>query len=126
VTFTNLDNTFFAPFQISSQPLSQFVFPLAIQDGTYETAVALLNTNSLAAHVRIELWGQDGSMQRSATVTLNPGTRTALYLPDYFPGLTSVPTGNIRIHSDQPLYGISLMHDRAVNFLLAVPAVPLP
>jgi len=126
ITFTNSNSTLFSSLELSGSPLNHFVFPIAAEDGTYQTAIALLNTNSSPANVTLELWGPGGSLDRSTTVRLAPGTRTAMYLSDYFPNLPSYLVANIRVRSDQPIHSFSLMNDRALHFVAAIPAVPFP
>ena len=126
ITFTNSNSTLFASLELSGSPLNHFVFPIAAEDSTYQTGIALLNTNSSPANVAVELWGPGGTIGRSTAVTLAPGTRTAMYLNDYFPNLAPYLVANIRIRSDQPIHSFSLMHDRALHFVAAIPAVPFP
>jgi hypothetical protein len=126
VSFTNLSKTFLATFELSSRPMKDLLFPLAPEDGVYQTAVAMLNLSGQTANVRLELWGPEGAIVRAVTATLSSGSRTALYLSDYFPGLSPQLMGNIRVHSDQPLHSFSLVHDRMLNFMTAVPPTPIP
>jgi hypothetical protein len=126
ISFTDSDGTFLTSFELSGTPLTHFVFPMAAEDSTYQTGIAILNSNDQSATVTMELWKPEGVLERSATLKLSPGTRTALYLSDYFPGLTPRLVGNIRIRSDQPVHSFSLMNDRSFHFLSAVPAIPFP
>jgi hypothetical protein len=126
ISFTNSDGTFLTSFELSGTPLTHFVFPMSAEDSTYQTGIAILNSNDQPAAVTMELWQPEGRLERSAILELSPGTRTALYLSDYFPGLTPHLVGNIRIHSDQPLHSFSLINDRSFHFLSAVPAIPFP
>jgi len=34
--------------------------------------------------------------------------------------------GNVRVRSDRPVHGLSLINDRELHFLAAVPAIPFP
>ncbi len=126
VTFTNTDSTLFSSLELSGSPLNDFVFPIAAEDGTYQTGVALLNTNSLPANVTLELWGPGGTLDRSTTVKVAAGTRIAQYLGDFFPNLAPYLVANIRVHSDQPIYGFALMNDRVLHFVAAIPPVAFP
>ncbi len=126
VSFIDSGGTFLTSFELSGTPLSRFVLPMAPEDGTYQTGIAMLNSNDQAATVTMELWGLQGTLDSTRTLTLPSGARTALYLVDYFPGMASRLVGNIRIHSDQPLHCISLVNDRQLHFLAAAPAIPFP
>ncbi len=112
--------------QLSGTPMERFVFPVAAQDGSYRTGIALLNSGDSPANVTIELWGPGGTLDRSTTQTLAPRTNSAVYLMDYFPGLEDRLVGNIRIRSDIPLHGFAILHDRDLNFMTAIPPMPLP
>ncbi len=126
ISFSNSDSTFLAAFELSGVPLSYFLFPMAAEDGVYQTAIALLNSGDQPSNVHLELWGPEGTIDRNTSLTLPAGTRTALYLSDYFPGLEPRLVGNIRIRSDQPLHSFSILTDRNENFICAVPPIPLP
>ncbi|MFH1574034.1 MAG: DUF5719 family protein, partial [Acidobacteriota bacterium] len=126
ISFVNPERTFLTSFELSGTPLSHFVLPLAAEDGTYQTGIAILNSNDQAATVTMELWGPQGTLDNSRVITVPPGTRTALYLSDYFQGMAPHLVGNIRIHSDQPLHCLSLVHDRQLRFLAAAPPIPFP
>jgi WD40 repeat protein len=126
VSITNYDETFKATFQLSSTPIDRFVFPVAAENVTYRTGIALLNTSDSTATVTVELWGSEGTLDGTIKQTLGPWAESARYLSDYFPGLTDRLTGNIRIKSDIPLHGFGFLHDQDLNFLAAVPAIPLP
>lgn len=105
---------------------NRFAFPLAAEDDTYQTGFALLNSNDDAAHVTLELWKPDGTLDRSTSFSLAGRARTALYLRDDFPGLEARTTGNVRVRSDRPLHALSLVNDRELHFVAAVPAIPYP
>ncbi len=126
ITFTDPDGLFTAAFEFSGVPSDHFLFPMAAEDAIYQTAIALLNSGNEQANVQLELWGEDGTLDRSSSITLAPGSRTALYLADYFPGLEPRLVGNIRIRSDRPLHGFSILNDRDLNFLCAIPPIPFP
>jgi hypothetical protein len=88
--------------------------------------VAILNPNGGPANVRLELWTPDGVLAQAATVNLAPNNRTALYLRDWFPGMAPMLFGNVRIHSNLPIFGIGQMNDRSLHFLSAVPMIAIP
>jgi N-acetylneuraminic acid mutarotase len=126
VSFNNSEDTYLTSFELSGIPLKQFVFPLTTEDGQYQTAIAILNANDVTATVKAELWNPDGSIDRTAVLTLQPHSRMAQYLSDLFPGMEARVAGNVRIGSDQPVHGVSLINDRELHFLAAVPAIPFP
>ena len=126
VSFNNTDDTYLTSFELSGNPLKQFVFPLTTEDSQYETAIAILNANDVTATVRVELWNPDGSIDHTAVLSLQPHSRIAQYLSDLFPGMQPRVAGNIRIGSDQPVHGVGLINDRELHFITAMPAMPYP
>jgi len=126
ITYNNSADTYLTSFELSGTPLTRFVFPLTTEDTEYQTAIAILNANDVTATVTAELWNPNGSIDRTAVLTLLPHTRTAQYLSDLFPGMQPRLSGNIRVRSDQPVHAIGLINDRDLNFIAAVPAIPYP
>jgi len=123
VSITDYDGTFLATLALSGTPLDRMVFPVAAENRTYQTGIALLNSNDASTTVTVELWGPGGTLDYSASQTLAPRTSSALYLTDYFPGLEDRMVGNIRIRSEHPLHAFALLHDRALNFMAAIPPI---
>ena len=126
ITFTNADGDFESSFQLQGSPMTDFVFPLAAQDYTFMTAFALLNAGDRNADIVLELWAPDGSLERTARLSLPAGARTARYLSEYFPNLGNRLLSNVRIHSSAPLFALGLMHDKDLRFMSALPAIPYP
>jgi WD40 repeat protein len=126
VSFNNSDDTFLTSYELSGTPLTYFVFPLTTEDEQYQTAIAILNANDVSTTVTLELWNPDGSIDHTAVLALQPHSRIAQYLSDLFPGMEPRVAGNVRIRSDQPVHGLSLINDRELHFLAAVPAIPFP
>ena len=125
ITFSDDDETFQTTFQLLAKPEKEFVFPVLAADETYMTGTALLNPGEATANVTLELWGPGGTLDRSTTFQLLPKAQSARYLTSYFPDLEPRLIGNIRIRADQPLFGISVINDANLDFISAVPAVPL-
>ena len=126
ITFTNADGGFLTSLQLQGTAMTDFLIPLASQAGTFQTAIALLNAGGENAAIDIELWGPDGTLDRIATLNLPPGSRTAQYLSQYFPGLGGLAGLNVRIHSKKPIFGFGLIHDTDLNFMTALPPIAYP
>jgi deoxycytidylate deaminase len=126
VTFTDTNSVTLTSLELSGAPLAHFLFPIIAQDNTYQTRVSILNPNATAATVTVELWGPGGTLDRSTNLKLSPGSLTSQYLSDYFPNLDPRLIGNVRIRSDQPVHSNCILGDRSLNFLTAVPPIPLP
>jgi len=129
ITFSNANGDFLTSFELQGRPLNDFIFPLVSQSDTYLSAIALLNqfhaSNETAA-ATVELWGQNGTLMRSTTITIASGSQMVFYLNQLFPNLGSVLVSNVRIHTDTPLFGFSLLMDNVLHFLSAVPPIPFP
>jgi N-acetylneuraminic acid mutarotase len=126
VSLTDSANSFLTSFEMSGVPLSNFVFPLVSEDSTYDTGVALLNTGDQSAHAVVELWGTAGTRDATASITIAPHTQISQTLGSLFPGMQPHTTANLRVHSDQPLYGNAYFYDRAMHFVSNVPQVSYP
>jgi DNA-binding beta-propeller fold protein YncE len=126
VTITTPDDVLLASFQLSGAPSRGLLFPGLAQNDQYQTGIALLNGDSALANVILEVWGPGGTLDRSTSFTLAPGQQHALYLDSYFPNLEPRLVGNVRVRSDRPLHGLAFINDRSLNFISALPAVPLP
>ncbi len=129
ITFSNANGDFLTSFELQGRPLNDFIFPLVSQSDTYLSAIALLNqfhaSNETAA-ATVELWGQNGTLMRSTTITIASGSQMVFYLNQLFSNLGSVLVSNVRIHTDTPLFGFSLLMDNVLHFLCAVPPIPFP
>ncbi len=125
VSFTNADDVFLTSFELQGTSLTDFLFPLAAQDGTYLTGLSFLNANAETAVISMELWLPDGTLYMSSAVSLSPGNRTARYLNQFFPNLGSLSVANVRIHADKPIFGFGLLHDSGAHFISALPAIPI-
>jgi hypothetical protein len=129
VTFSNANGNFLTTFELQGTPLYDFIFPLVSQTDTYLSGIALLNqfhaSNETAA-ATIELWSPTGALMRSTTKIIASGSQTVFYLNQLFPNLGSVLVSNVRVHTDTPLFGFSLLTDNDMHFISAVPPIPFP
>jgi N-acetylneuraminic acid mutarotase len=126
MTMVNSSNNYLTSFEFSGTPLTDFVFPLVAEDSTYDTGVTLLNADDQPAHAVVELWGPAGTKEATVSVTIAPHTQLARTLGGLFPGMQPHTTANVRVHSDQPLYGNAYFYDRAMHFVSTVPPVAYP
>jgi hypothetical protein len=126
VSLTNSDNTYLASYEMSGTPLRHFIFPFASQDSEFATEIGLLNSADQSANVQLELWGTGGTLDQSASITIAPYTRVLKNLELLFPGMQPHQSGNVRVKSDQPVYGVGSLSDKSFHFLAAVPPVVFP
>jgi hypothetical protein len=126
VSFTDANSDFLASFELSGAPMSQFLFPLVSEDSTFQTEIALLNGGTQTANVQLQLWSLAGTMDQSVSMTVAPNTRVDGTLTQLFPGYQPHSSANVRVISDQPLFGLGAMSDVLFQFLAAVPPVLFP
>jgi hypothetical protein len=126
ISYTDANSVTFTSMELSGTPLTHFFFPIIAQDSTYQTRISLLNTGLVAATATVELWGPGGTLDRTTSVKLAPGTLTTQYLNDYFPNLEPRLVGNVRVRSDQPIHSSATLNDRSGNFITGVPPMPFP
>lgn len=86
------------------------------------TGIALLNTNSVAANVRIYALTPAGALIGSTTTSLPPSTNTARLLRDLIPQTQTRTTdgGYVFVQSDVPILGIELFFSRNLQVLANV------
>jgi N-acetylneuraminic acid mutarotase len=126
VSFTNSENGFLASYEMPGIPLSRFILPLVSQDSQFATGIGLLNGTDRTANIQLELWGAGGTLDQSASIALPPYTRISKFLDQIFPGMQPHHAGNVRIKSDQPVFGFGALFDTPFHFLAAVPATTYP
>jgi hypothetical protein len=126
VTFTNAEGRFLTTFELSPTARSDFLFPVVAEDAVYQTGVALMNPGVEPALVTVELWGEHGTRDKTTTIDLGAEEQTAVYLTSLFPDIGTRLTGHFRVHSTRPLHSFSLINDRSLTFITAIPPLPLP
>ncbi len=126
ISFTNSTDTFLASFELSGTPINNFLFPLIAEDSDYSTGIALLNSGDTSANVQLELWGPSGTLDSTASVVLAPHTQRAQPLSELFPGMRDHHSGNVRVHSDQPVHASAALYSRDLHFISSITAVPYP
>ena len=126
ISYSDVNSVTFTSLELSGAPLTHFFFPIIAEDSTYQTRISLLNAGSKTATAIVELWGPGGTLDRTTTVTLAPGSLTTQFLSGYFPNLDPRLIGNVRVRSDQPIHGSATLSDRSNNFITAVPAMVFP
>jgi hypothetical protein len=125
-SITNSDNSYLASFEMSGIPMDHFIFPLVSQDSQFSTGIGLLNASDRPANIQLELWGMGGTLDQSVSMTIAPHTRISEILGQIFPGMQPRRAGNVRIKSDQPVYGMGALFDATLHFLAAAPPVAYP
>jgi hypothetical protein len=94
-------------------PSQEFLMSLLPFDDFSTIALALANGNmgdsGQTANVSLKLFNDSGANVTTATLTLEPGSHIPRFLSEFFPGVTTVTRGQIRISSNVPILGTALM-----------------
>jgi len=109
------------------------IFFSHIADGPpqWQTGIALLNLNGVAAHIEVYAMNPDGSLIGGASTidtarfTLEPGTKVAKVIDELIPQTQGVNAGFVFVTSDQPLVGLELFYTRDLKILSNVAAARL-
>ncbi len=113
-------------FELSTLPLSEFVFPLSSENDEFRTEIALLNSTGQSASVQIELWGMDGILDDSTAINLQANASVNGFLGDYFSATFDRLYGYVRIVSSQPVHAHSILWGLDEEFACGMPPIPIP
>jgi parallel beta-helix repeat protein len=106
----------------SATGYSDAYFPFVIENDAYYAGLALLNPNSEAASILLEVI-QDGKVTASTVLTLNAGEYRARFLD----GIFQQPIGrhgHIRMSATLPVFGLESLGSRGLDSLVNVAAQP--
>jgi len=126
VSFGIMGGNILSSFELSALPLGEFIIPLSSEDDDYRTEVMLLNSAAQSATVRIELWGEDGTIDNSIQLNLAPNASLDGFLSDYFQTPLNRLYGYVRVVSSQPLHAYSILWGVQQEFACAMPPIPVP
>jgi len=90
------------------------------------TGVAVLNSGSLAANLRIVALDADGTVLGSFTTTLQPRQRISELITELIPEAADRAGGLIWVSSDQPVFLTSLLGNLEGGILANIPPQPVP
>ena len=120
VTFMGPDQKSLGSFELSGKPLDRFIFPLVSENNDFETELSFLNTEAGTASLTLQLWDTNGTLRASRTVSLAPGANLYSTLFGLFE--MRLDTGNVRVLSNRPVYGMGEIRARSGRFLTPIPA----
>ena len=104
------------------RPANQLIFShVAAQSSGYFTGIALLNTNSSAANVKMSVIDQSGVTTAVKSFQIEPDQKIAQVLADLLPEVKDQQGGSVVVDSDQPLYGMELLGSTNLQVLANVP-----
>jgi YVTN family beta-propeller protein len=95
-------------------PIAQFVLPFASEDSAAQTEITIVNVNADAAAPTLTLYGFDGSVIATKTLTLPPHGLLRQTLTLLFGAIDLSNASHVGVSSDRPLIG----HELVANFAL--------
>jgi hypothetical protein len=98
-------------------------FSHVAQGGGYFTGLAILNTQTDAATVTIEVHSESGALVASKVVSLQGGERLVGLISELFPNVQNQMGGFVRVVSTRPVLGLQIFGslNSSGGFLTNVP-----
>ena len=125
VSFQSPESKYLGSYELSGTPLGRFIFPLVAEENKdFETELSFLNTGDKDAKLTLELWNVNGTMVvPPVELSLAAGANLYGKLSDSKFFGTTIETGNVRVKSDQPVYGMGEIRATSKRFITPVPAI---
>jgi len=119
---------FSASLPLVSTPQSTMIFSQVASDATYFTGLAILNPNTSAVTVNIDVLNKNGERIVSKTETIAARMRKSQLLTQYFPQLVgqNISSGYIKVTSDRNVASFALFGTANLSVLAAVPPQAIP
>ncbi|MDA2923795.1 hypothetical protein MYX65_03895 [Acidobacteria bacterium AH-259-L09] len=118
-------------------PTGNFVFSHVVQGLGLSTGLAFVNPGAVTANVRLEVYagcafqpstqpctGQ-AALLDSVTLSIGPSQREVGLLKEFFPKVSELLGGHIKVTSEQEIVGLELFFADSLEYLAAVPAQPI-
>lgn len=121
VRFGAANGAFSASLPLFLPPLTDFVYSHVAQNQEFFTGATLLNTNSGATSVTLEVFSKDGVLIGTFSGTIEPRQRIAKLIFQLIAAVTNQVGGFIRIRANQPITSFSLFGDTKGLSLSAIP-----
>ncbi len=93
------------------EPLSEFLFPLASEDGVGATELSLVNPSLEIASAKATLFGSDGSILGTATLSVPARGLLRQTLTTLFESVDLSDVSHVLVSADRPLAGLELVAD---------------
>ncbi len=100
---------------------SDFVYSHVAQNSGYFTGVALVNPNSTAISVNLEVLAADGTSVGATSLQLQPGQKVAKLVYELVPASAGQSGGYVHVQSTLPITSYSLFGTDDGNQLSAIP-----
>jgi hypothetical protein len=107
------------PLHVAASPT--FVFSHVAQNHGYFTGVAIINPNTTAATVNLDVLAADGTAVGSTSFQLQPGQKISKLLYELVPASTGQLGGYVRVQSNLDLVGFSIFGTVDATLLSAIP-----
>jgi hypothetical protein len=103
------------------------VFSHVSSNDKYYTGVAIVNPNSIEAHVIVQLLAGDGNPGIATMVTIPAGRRISTVLTELFPDLVGIQrySGYFQVTSDVGIASFSVFGSNDLKLLSAIPPQPV-
>ncbi len=119
-------NNSYASVAGSSQGRTRALFSHLATSSPFFTGVALLNSGSLAANVRVVAEKPDGTFLGSYATTLLPGQRISKLVDELIKPAANQGGGLVWVSSDVPIHMLSLFGSSVTLALANIPPQPVP
>ncbi len=112
---------FATAFPLQTQPFTEAVFPHLASTASIFTGLSLFNPSEGAAHTTVEVYGPEGDLLGSESVSMGVHGQVSRLVSELFPDLGPRAAGYIRVVSQEPIVGAEIFADWALNYYSAVP-----
>jgi hypothetical protein len=107
---------------------TSYVFSQIASDGLYFTGIAVVNPNSAAATVKLEVYAADGGLVDSVSEIILGSHRRSKLLTEFLASMAgkNQTSGYIRLTSDVPIAAFCLFGTHRLSVLSAIPGQEAP
>jgi hypothetical protein len=119
---------FSASLPLVSAPRTNMIFSQVASDATYFTGLAIINSNTSAVTVSIEVFNKNGERIAGKSESIAARKRKSQLLTEYFPELVglNISSGYIKVTSDRNVASFALFGTADLSVLAAVPPQAMP
>jgi hypothetical protein len=121
VRFGAANGGFSASLPLFLPAITDFVYSHVAQNQEFYTGATLLNTNSTATSVTVEVFTKDGVLVGTFSGTVEPRQKIAKLIFQLIAAVTNQVGGYIKVRANQPITSFSLFGDTKGLSLSAIP-----
>jgi hypothetical protein len=104
----------------------ELIYPQAVQDATYFTGLAVVNTNSQQASVSVRIFDRNGNSLGQGQRVLAANARFSELLSQIDPHLVQLSSGYFTVSSDHPVLSFAVFGTHNLSAMAAIPGQPPP